>query len=68
MGNVLMGEEAYTVASYGQLSRFGLGIMEHSIRGVQQARSQSLQDIKKKLTVLPSQDEETRNIMERVLE
>ena len=68
MGNILMNEEAHKVHSYRQLSRFGLGLMEHSIRGVQQARTQSLQAIKKKLAIFPTDDQETLLILKRVFE
>ena len=37
--------------------------MEHSIRGVQQARTQALQDIKKNLAIFPTDDEETIEAM-----
>ena len=68
MGNCLMSEEAHKVESYKNLSRFGLGLMLHSIRGVQQARSQSLQTIRRKLVIFPNEDEEDLQILKRVFE
>ena len=52
MGNVLMGESCDTIYSYKDIPKLGLKVMVTSIGGVQQIRSQQLNQIKKLACIL----------------
>ena len=60
MGNVLLGEGYDTIYSYKSIPNLGLKVMVTSIGGVQQIRSQQLNQIKKIACILS--DEEQANM------